>query len=144
MESIRGRPDPAEALEALTSIDEVQRAVRDTPWPTWLYPVNAVLLSAMALAFLLPEHRIYAHWTVAITIVAVNLTAGYRMGTPWALPNSRGFLAAVAVSGLCVLAARITSDLTNQVWPAVALAAAAATTYLAGSVAHRRSTGPPR
>ena len=144
MESIGRRPDPAEARAALASIQDVQRAVRDTPWPTWLYPANAALLAAMALAFLLPQHRLAAFWAVACTVVAVNVTAGYRMGTPWALPTSRAFLAAVAVSGGCVLGAVVVADLTERAWPVVALAVAAAGTYLAGSVAHRRSTGRPR
>lgn len=145
MESIGRTPDPAEAREALASIDRVQRAVRDTPWPTWIYPVNAVLMGAMALATLTPEgRRPIALMAAALLTVAVNVTAGYRMGTPWTLPTSRVFLAAVAASGLCVLAATAVADSAGPSWPIVALAAAAAAFYLAGSVAHRRSTGRPR
>jgi hypothetical protein len=66
------------------------------------------------------------------------------MGTPWTLPTSRAFLAAVAASGLCVPAALAVADNTGLAWPVVALAVAAAALYLAGSVAHRRSTGRPR
>ena len=142
MESIGRTPDPAEAREALASIDRAQRAVRDTPWPTWIYPVNAALLGAMALTPLAPEHRrLSALVAVALLVMAVNLAAGYRMGTPWTLPTSRTFLAAVAASGLCVLAAFAVADNT---WPVVTLAVAAAVLYLAGGVAHRRSTGRPR
>jgi hypothetical protein len=145
MESIGRTPDRAEAREALASIDRSQKAVRDTPWPTWIYPVNAALIGIMALTFLAPEPRRFAALIgVAFLIVVVNLTAGYRMGTPWTLPTSRAFLAAVAASGLCVLAAFFVADNTDLTWPVVALAVAATALYLAGSVAHRRSTGRPR
>ena len=143
MENI-GRPDPAEARRALASVRDVQRAVRDTPWPAWLYPVNAALLGAAVLTALLEEHRTGAFLVVALPIVVVNVPAGYRMGAPWILPTSRGFLAAVATSGACVLAALVVADLTERAWPVVVLAIAATGTYLAGAVVHRRSTGRPR
>jgi hypothetical protein len=145
MESIGRVPTSAEARDALASIQDVQRAVRDTPWPTWLYPVNAVLLGAMALTSLLPEHRSgVVLLAVALTVVGVNVTAGYRMGTPWALPTSPGFLAAVAASALCMVAALAVTALTERTWPVVVLAVAATAIYLAGGVVHRRSTGRPR
>jgi hypothetical protein len=144
MENIERRPDPAEAREALESIERAQRAVRDTPWPTWIYPVNATLVAGMALTSLLPQHRSTALLAVALTIIGVNVTAGYRMGTPWALPTSRAFLAAVAASALCVVAAIGVADVTERAWPIVVLAVAAAVIYLAGGVAHRTSTGRPR
>ena len=144
MESFGRAPDPAEAREALASIERAQRAVRDTPWPTWLYPVNAVLVGAMALASLLQEHGNTALLAIAAAIVGVNVTAGYRMGTPWALPTSRVFLAAVAASTLCVVAAIAVAGLTERGWPVVVLAIAATVIYLVGGVGHRRSTGRPR
>lgn len=144
MENSRRALDPAEARDALAGIQDVQRAVRDTPWPTWLYAVNAVLLGAMTSTSLLDENRSSALLAVALTVVAVNITAGYRMGTPWALPTSRGFLAAVAASAVCVVAALGVAELTRATWPIVVLAIAATAVYLAGSVVHRRSTGRPR
>jgi hypothetical protein len=36
------------------------------------------------------------------------------------------------------------AELTARTWPIIALAIAAAAFYLAGGVAHRRSTGAPR
>lgn len=144
MESTGRVPNPAEARNALASIEDVQRAVRDTPWPTWLYPVNAILLGATALTSLLQEHRSSALLAVVLTVVGVNVTAGYRMGTPWALPTSRGFLAAVVASALCLVTAMVISDLTERTWPVVILAIAATAIYLAGGVVHRRSTGRPR
>lgn len=137
-------PGPAEAREALASIEDAQRTIRNTPWPTWIYPVNAVLVGGMALTPLLGEHRTIALFAVALTTIVVNLAAGYRMGTPWVLPTSRAFLASVAASTLLVVAAIVVADLTGRAWPVVVLAVAAAVTYLAGSVAHRASTGRPR
>ncbi|WP_337062220.1 hypothetical protein [Kineococcus sp. G2] len=144
MESTGGTPSPAEAREALAGIEDAQRAVRDTPWPTWIYPVNALLLGAMALTFLVEEDRTTLFLATAFTIVGVNMTAGYRMGAPWTVPTSRGFLAAVAAAGACVLAALFVSDATERAWPVVALAAAATTCYLVAGVVHRRSTGRPQ
>ncbi|WP_432520990.1 hypothetical protein [Kineococcus sp. SYSU DK006] len=142
MASTGGRPDPDEARAALAGIQQVQRAVRDTPWPTWLYPTNALLLGAMTLTFLLEQHRTAAFLAVALVVAAVNLVAGYRMGAPWALPTSRLFLAAVAAAGACVVAALVLADLTRSSWPVLVLAVAATALYSAGAVAHRRSTGP--
>ncbi|GAA3392297.1 hypothetical protein [Cryptosporangium minutisporangium] len=144
MESIDRTPGPAEARDALASIEHAQRAVRDTPWPTWIYPVNAVLVGAMASTFLLAEHGTLALLAVASTVVGLNVAAGYRMGAPWTVPTSRTFLAAVAASFLCVLAAMVVADLTERAWPVVVLAIAATVIYLVGGVVHRRSTGRPR
>ncbi|WP_432505816.1 hypothetical protein [Kineococcus arenarius] len=144
MESTGGTPSPAEAREALADIESAQRAVRDTPWPTWIYPVNAALLGVMALTFLLEENRTTAFLAVASTIIGVNVAAGYRMGAPWTVPTSRGFLAAVAAAGACVLAALVAADLTERAWPVVVLAAAATAAYLVAGVVHRRSTGRPQ
>jgi hypothetical protein len=144
MESIGQVPDPAEARQALASIEDVQRALRDTPWPTWLYPVNAFLLGAMALTSLLQEHQSSVLLAIALLVVGVNVTTGYRMGTPWTLPASRGFLAAVAASAFCLVAALAVTELTERTWPVLVLAIATVAIYLAGGVVHRRSTGRPR
>ena len=69
MENIDRSPSAAQAREALASIQGVQRAVRDTPWPTWLYPTNALLLGAMALTFLLQEHCNGVFITVVLAVV---------------------------------------------------------------------------
>ncbi|WP_432497707.1 hypothetical protein [Kineococcus auxinigenes] len=144
MESTGSTPNPAEARAALADIEDAQRAVRDTPWPTWIYPVNALLLGGMALTFLVEENRTTLFLAVAFTIVGVNMTTGYRMGTPWTVPTSRGFIAAVAAAGACVLAALLASELTERAWPVVAFAAAATAAYLVAGVVHRRSTGRPQ
>ncbi|AGZ44007.1 hypothetical protein [Actinoplanes friuliensis] len=144
MENNLDVPDAAEAREALAGIDSVQRAVRDTPWPTWIYPVNALLLAAMTLTFLLGDDGFIPLLAVSATVIAVNLLAGYKMGTPYTLPTSRAFLASVVASGACVFAAFIVAEFTTQAWPFIVLALAAAASYLAGGVAHRRSTGAPR
>jgi hypothetical protein len=144
MENNRHVPDPAEAREALADIDTVQRAVRDTPWPTWIYPVNALLLGALTLTFALGDDGFVFLLAASAVIITVNMLAGYRMGTPFTLPTSRVFLASLAATTACMLAAFIVADLTTQLWPIVVLAIAAATFYLVGGVAHRRSTGAPR
>ena len=137
MESI-GEPTPGEARAALDDIDRVQRAVRDTPWPVWLYPVNGVLLAMFALTALLDSWL--AFLGVAAVIIAVNVVTGYRMGTPWALPTDRGFLVCVALSGFCVALAQVVGDPSGPALPVVLLAAAATTTYSIGSILHYRST----
>lgn len=140
MENIDRAPDSAAAQDALDEVDSAQRAVRDTAWPTWLYPVNAVLIGAMALTALLDDYRLIMLLAVSFASVGVNMAVGYRTGVPRALPTSRGFLASVAVAVACILAAWLAADLTDRAWPVVALAASAAGSYLIGSVAHRRST----
>ncbi|MDI6628641.1 MAG: hypothetical protein QME72_13075 [Rhodococcus sp. (in: high G+C Gram-positive bacteria)] len=137
MESI-GRPTPAEARTALDDIDRVQRAVRDTPWPIWLYPVNAVLLAVFALTALVDSRA--AFLGVAALIVAVNVITGYRMGTPWALPTNRGFLTCVALSALCVALAQAVGNPGGPAWPVLLFAIAAASIYSIGSIVHYRST----
>ena len=137
-------PDPAEARAALATIDTAQRAVRDTPWPTWIYPVNALLLGVMTLTFALGDDGSVPLFATGAVIFAVNMLAGYRMGTPYTLPTSRLFLASVGAAAACLAAAFVVAELTTLTWPIVVLAVAAATLYLAGGVAHRRSTGAPR
>ncbi|MEV4279959.1 hypothetical protein [Actinoplanes xinjiangensis] len=137
-------PDPAEAREALANIDTVQRAVRDTPWPTWLYPVNAALLGAMTLTFALGEDGFAFLLAAGAVLIAVNMLAGYRMGTPFTLPTSRTFLALAFTAIGCLLAAFIVAELTARQWPIIVLAVASTALYLAAGVVHRRSTGAPR
>ncbi|MEU4559544.1 hypothetical protein AB0F72_14260 [Actinoplanes sp. NPDC023936] len=137
-------PDPAEAREALATIDTAQRAVRDTPWPTWIYPVNALLLGAMTLTFAFGDDGFAPLLAASAVLLAINMLAGYRMGTPYTLPTSRAFLALVGAAIACLLAAFIVAELTTRSWPIVVLAIAAAAFYLAGGVVHRRSTGAPR
>ena len=144
MENNLDVPNSAEAREALANIDTVQRAVRDTPWPTWIYPVNALLLGAMTLTFALGDRGVVFLLAGGAVLIAVNLLAGYRMGTPFTFPTSRVFLASVGAAMACMLPAFIVADLTTRSWPIVVLAVAAAVLYLAGGVAHRRSTGAPR
>jgi len=137
-------PNPAEAREALAHIATAQRAVRDTPWPTWLYPVNALLLGAMTLTFALGDDGLVFLLAAGAVLITVNMLVGYRMGTPFTLPTSPAFLALVGAAIACLFAAFIVAELTARQWPIVVLAIAGACFYLAGGVAHRRSTGAPR
>ncbi len=104
----------------------------------WLYPVNAVLLAASALTALLDSPA--SLLGVLAVIIAVNVITGYRMGTPWALPTNRGFLACVALSALCVALAQAVGNPSGPAGPVVLLAAAAASIYSIGSILHYRST----
>jgi hypothetical protein len=140
METNSPAPDAGAAARALAEIDSAQRAVRDTPWPIWLYPANALLLGAMALTPLLPHYSSGAWLLTGLAIAGVNLLAGLRIGTPWAAPTSRGFLTAVAASVTFLVAALIVAALTENVWPVIALAAGTTVSYLIGSVVHYRST----
>ena len=133
-------PDPVAARAALDDVAAAQRAVRDTPWPVWLYPVNALLLGALSLTALLGDQRSTAALAVSLTLVVTNLAAGYRMGTPYAVPTSRAFLTCVAASAACLVAALAAAELTDRTWPVVVLALGATGSYLVGAVFHRRST----
>lgn len=128
-----------EARSALTEMEAAQRAVRDTPWPTWLYPVNALLLGAYSLHALIEDWwGLVVALGIAAVILALNIVVGRRMGTPWILPTSRGFLTCVALAALCM----VTAVFLGHEHPVaiIALAAAAALLYLLGSVFHHRST----
>ncbi|WP_110239569.1 hypothetical protein [Nocardioides gilvus] len=128
-----------EARSTLAELEAAQRAVRDTPWPTWLYPVNAVLLGAYALHALIEDPwRLAVAMGIAGAILALNIVVGKRMGTPWILPTSRGFLACVALAAACM----VTAVVLGHEHPAlvITLAAAATVLYLLGAAIHHRST----
>lgn len=141
MENKRPAYDPSEAAAALADIDRDQRAVRDTPWPIWLYPVNVVLLVALGLSFLVPEPAgMPVTLVVAGSVIAANLLAGRANGAPFALPTSRVFLGLVAVSALLLVAAMMAArDLDNPVGN-VACSVAAGLVYAIACVVHHRST----
>lgn len=140
------RPDPVEAVDAeqaaaaLADIDRDQRAVRDTPWPLWLYPVNSILLTALGLSFLLPESGMWVTLLVAFGIIGANLLAGRANGVPFALPTSRAFLGLVALSGALLLGAHAAVREIEGPGLAVVLSVAAGATYAVGCWVHRRST----
>lgn len=128
-----------EARSALTEMEAAQRAVRDTPWPTWLYPVNALLIGAYALHALIEDSwRLAVAMGIAGAILALNIVVGKRMGTPWILPTSRGFLTCVVLAAACMVTAVILGH--EHSTAVIALAAGAAAFYLLGSVLHHRST----
>lgn len=137
-------PDPAEARAALATIDTAQRAVRDTPWPTWIYPVNALLMGFMTLTFAFGDDGFVPLIAAGAVLIAVNLLAGYRMGTPYTLPTSRLFLTLAGAAIVCMAGGFVVGELTTRDWPIVILAVATTAFYLAGGVVHRRSTGAPR
>ncbi len=141
METIGPSPDSREASAGLDAIADAQHAVRDRPWPLWLYPTNALLLGALALTGVLESSMLAALLTIALAaaLALLNYVAGRQMGTPFAIPTSRGFRILTALAAALVLLsvfARL-ADLDSVV---VACAAGATISYAAGSVLHHRST----
>lgn len=141
METKERPPGPTEAAADLFAVAAARRAVRDRPWPIWLYAANTLLLGAMATTPLLPDRAALAAWMVSgIGVFALNFWAGHRIGTPFAIPTSRGFGAAVAVSALFLAAALVVGDANGAQWVVLACAAGTALSYAAGSLIHYRST----
>lgn len=140
MENNDGSIDPARAREALAEVASAQKAVRDTPWPTWLYPVNSLLLGAVGLCFLLDRWSLPALVGVAAAIWAVNLGVGRSTGVPFALPTSKTFLAWVAASTVCLVTASVLASEVDERWPVVVASAGAMLCYAIASWVHHRST----
>ncbi|WP_434739488.1 hypothetical protein [Micromonospora sp. SH-82] len=139
MESIEPTPNRHQAAADLDAVAAAQHAVRNRPWPRWIYPANALLLGAMALTPLLESARLGAWITLGIAVFALNYWAGHQIGTPFAIPTSRGFLAAVALSAVFLATAMIAGD-ADATWLVVACAAGTSISYTIGSVLHHRST----
>lgn len=141
METNHSNPDPREAAAALDAVADAQRVVRDQPWPLWLYPANALLLGALVLAGLAHDSRLSSIATLvcAVTLALLNYWAGRLIGTPFAIPTSRGFLALVILAGVFMLASVFARG-TGATWFIVFCAAGAVVSYGLGSVLHYRST----
>src|SRR5699024_10581733 len=129
--------------EELSAVADAQRAVRDQPWPVWLYPTNALLLAGLALTGLLASSMLAAFTALilGVSLVVVNYWAGRRMGTPFAVPTSRSFRALLVVSAIFLIASLFASD-ANLEWAIIGCAAGAAISYGIGSIVHYRSTHP--
>lgn len=141
METIDPTPDPGEAAAALGAVSDAQAAVRDRPWPIWLYPINALLLGGVALAGLVDSAAIGALviGVLAVCLVALNYGAGRHMGTPFAIPTSRGFRVLVAAASAFVIGA-LFARLAGLDWVIIACAVGATSCYAVGAVLHVRST----
>ena len=141
METIGPNPDPREAAAELDAAGHAQRAVRDRPWPTWLYPINATLLGGVALAGLLRSSMLAAVLVVVLAsaLAALNYWAGRLMGTPFAIPTSTGFHVLAAASGLFIIGSLFARS-AGLDWVIVAFAAGAVVSYGLASVVHYRST----
>lgn len=140
MENNRPAVDPAAAADALAEIDQDRRAVRDTPWPAWLYPVNSLLIAAIGLSFQLPERAMWVTLALSLLLAGANLLAGRVNGVPFALPTSRLFVGLVAVSAVLLLASRTAAREADGPWLNVAVSLAAGATYAVASRVHFRST----
>jgi len=141
METIDPTPDPREAAAALGAVSDAQAAVRDRPWPIWLYPINALLLGGVALAGLVDSAAIGALviGVLAVCLVALNYGAGRHMGTPFAIPTSRGFRVLVAAASAFVIGA-LFARMADLDWAIIACAVGATSCYAIGAVLHVRST----
>lgn len=141
MATIDPPPNHDTAMADLDAVADAQRLVRDRRWPAWLYPANALLLGAIALTPMLPEPTMLGGWIVLLLgVFLLNYWAGHLIGTPFAVPTSRGFRAALAAAVLFLVAAMTIGHLGGP--PSLALACAAGTmiSYGIGSVVHYRST----
>ncbi|WP_428964798.1 PALP domain-containing protein [Micromonospora fluostatini] len=123
----------------LDAVADAQRAVRDRPWPLWLYPANTLLLGVMALTPLLGVVRLGAWVVLGLAVFGLNYWAGHRIGTPFAVPTSRGFRVALTATALFLATAMITGTAGSS-WLVVASAVGTMISYGVGSVFHHRST----
>lgn len=141
METINPDPGPREASAGLDAAADARRAVRDRPWPLWLYPINALLLGGLALAGLLRSSMLatLVVLILGIALAALNYRAGRLIGTPFAIPTSLGFRILVAVSGAFVLVSLLARGADLE-WAIIVCAVGAVISYGLGSVLHYRST----
>jgi len=141
METIDSTPDPRSAAADLDAIADAKRAIRDRPWPSWLYPVNVIALGGVALSGIIDSSMIAALVTLAFAMVLAiaNSAAGQLIGAPFALPTSRTFRILAAVSAVFVLAS-LPARLIGSDALVIASAAAAMLSYAIGAVVHAAST----
>lgn len=139
MENNANTPDPAEAQAALADIENAERAVRDVPWPIWLYLANAVLLGAIAASFLVDTAAPGALLAVAVATITVNVLAARQLNIPWAVPTNRVFQASCVSAAVFLVAAAVISALADSRWPIVACSIGAAVVYLVGCAFHHRN-----
>ncbi|WP_345420824.1 hypothetical protein [Pseudonocardia xishanensis] len=141
MATIEPDPDPREASTRLKAVADARRAVRDRPWPVWLYPLNALLLGGLALAGLLGSAMLatVVALVLGVALAALNYRAGRLIGTPFAIPSSTGFRALVAASGAFVIVSLFTRAAGLE-WVIMVCAVGAVICYGLGSILHYRST----
>lgn len=138
-------PDRDRAASDLEAVASAARAVRDRPWPAWLHPANALFLGALALTPMLPDPTMIVVWLgLLFALISLNTWAGRRMGTPLALPTSRGFLAATAVATLFLVVAVIVGQLDGPTWIALVCAVGTTAGYGIGAIVHHRSARSTR
>ncbi|GIF75099.1 hypothetical protein [Asanoa siamensis] len=141
METNGPGPSRYEAANDLAAIAHVQRAVRNRPWPIWLYPANALLLGGLALTGLIESSALAALVALALacSLAAVNYRVGRAIGTPYAIPSSRGFRVLAALSAAFVIVS-VLVPADGPRWLILAGAAGAVISYTAGAAVHVRST----
>lgn len=141
METIPSHPDRHTASAALDVVAEARRAVRDRPWPLWLYLSNAVLLAGVALTGLIETPIAFAlvAGVLAMGLAALNYWAGTRMGTPFAIPTSPGFRICAITAGAFVIASLLARG-AGLPWVVVLCAGGVLISYGLGAAFHRKST----
>ncbi|MGW9404286.1 hypothetical protein ACWGQ2_09995 [Arthrobacter sp. NPDC055585] len=140
METTGPRPDGRRAAADLNAARNAQEAILGLPWPWWLYTANGSLLGAAALLPLLGSPAASGLLVLLVLIICVfNYWAGLRMGAPFAVPRSLGFLVCVAMSA-AFLTAAIVAGGSGATWLVWICAAGTVVSYAVGSVLHYRGT----
>ena len=131
------------ALRDLRAAEDAADAVRDRPWPIWLYPLNALLLGGIALTPVLQGgNRSTVLLAISLVLILVNMTVGYRMGTPTAIPTSQGFRNGLTVAAFAVIASLLLASFGPPGWMFLSCAFVAVVSFSLGSIAHMRSVSP--
>lgn len=141
METNGESSDRISAVDGLDAIAAARRAVRDQPWPTWLYPTNALLLGAITLTSLLDSSMMASLLilVLGVGVALINYQAGRLMGTPYAVPTSKVFLGFVILAGASTATAVVLRETLSE-QGIIACASGAVISYGLGSVVHYRST----
>lgn len=130
--------DPEEARAALADIDGAEHAVRDVPWPAWLYLANAFVLLVLPATQVLPGRWPAVAILIILAQVYVNRWAGERYSIPWAVPSDVAFriccFSALALS----CGGFLVASFTEPTWYTTFAGVVAAPLYLLGCVRHHR------
>lgn len=128
------------ALRDLRAAEDASDAVRDLPWPVWLYPFNALLLGGIALTPILQGgNRSIVLLALSLVLILVNMSVGYRMGTPTAIPTSQGFRNGFTVATVAVGLSLLLASFGPPGWVFLICACVAVVSFGLGSMAHMRS-----
>ena len=139
MENNRNLPDPAEAREVLADIERAEHAVRDVPWPIWLYAFNAVTLLALPATLLLPDYYSASAILLILAQISVNVWAGRHYTIPWAIPSDMTFRICCYIAVALSVSPFLLDIFTDPTWHVGIAGAIAAPLYLLGCLFHHRN-----